>query len=240
LSDGVVQVWWAERGAVRGWHRGLLDRSERQRVGALCRQADRDRFVVGCAVLRLVAGAHLRLAPEDVPVRRDCAGCGEPHGKTRVEGLELSVSHAGDRVAVAVSRGLRLGVDVEQVRPTLEADAISGHVLSATERTAYERMLPRERVPVLLTYWVGKEAVLKATGDGLVVPLEDLTLAGPAERPRLESWEGRPGAEDRITLHRLYARHGYVARLAVIGEPVRVAELEVPWTRVRPGVAGRR
>jgi 4'-phosphopantetheinyl transferase len=238
LAAGDVQVWWAERRAVRGWHHHLLDRVERGRHDALRRQPDRDRFVVGCAVLRLVAAAHLRMPPEAVPVQRDCPGCGKPHGKTRVAGLELSLSHSGEWVVVAVSRDLRVGVDIEHGPPNLAADALADHVLAAAEHRDYARLPEPERVRALLGYWVGKEAVLKATGDGLRLPPGQLTLTGPAESPRLVAWEGRPELAAEITLHPLRVSAAYTARLAVIGRPAHVAELDLPWRAAHPPAAG--
>ncbi|WP_188191186.1 4'-phosphopantetheinyl transferase family protein [Nonomuraea sp. SYSU D8015] len=111
------EVWWAELGDVRPWHDGLLDPVERRWKAKYRAAADRDRFVLGCAITRIVLGRHLGMPPADVPLRRDCPDCGRPHGKPRVPGDELhvSVSHSGRWVAVAITDVGRVGIDVERI-----------------------------------------------------------------------------------------------------------------------------
>jgi 4'-phosphopantetheinyl transferase len=48
------------------------------------------------------------------------------------------------------------------------------------------------RVDGFLRYWTRKEAVLKATGDGLRVPMDELVVSAPEEAAELRSWRGRP------------------------------------------------
>ncbi|MCW2566401.1 MAG: 4-phosphopantetheinyl transferase [Mycobacterium sp.] len=231
LTAGDVQVWWARRETVADWHHDLLDPAERERQEALHRQDDRDSFVVGCALLRQVAAGHLRIAPDAVRVHRGCADCGRPHGKTRVDGLHLSLSHSGQWVVVAVSRTLELGIDIEHRSSMQDADSVARLVLSAAEYGVYLRTPEQARARLLLNYWVGKEAVLKATGDGLRVPLQELTLADPSGSPRVVAWVRRPELAARITLHKVGRERRHAACLAVIGRPARVVELDLPGPR---------
>ncbi|GGR87228.1 hypothetical protein GCM10010169_34330 [Micromonospora fulviviridis] len=106
----------------------LLDDRERQRVDRAVPEADRARFLLGAALLRTVAGAMLDLPAEAVAVDRTCSQCGRWHGRPRLPGtaLEMSVSHSGAIVTVAVlPGGGRVGVDVERTgdRPVREVVA---------------------------------------------------------------------------------------------------------------------
>lgn len=208
-------MWWAALPDVTPDHVKLLDPVELARRDRYLRDADRDRFTLGVAVTRLAAGALLGLPPERVPVSRACADCGKPHGRPVIAGgPELSVSHSGERVAVALSGTGPVGVDVEAYDRRVGPD-IAGHVLGPDEPLAEG---PGAQAG-LLAYWTRKEAVLKATGDGLRVPLRDLRLSPPGEPPRLLAWEGRPGLVDRMTMHTLDPGPGYVACLALIDQP---------------------
>lgn len=142
----------------------------RDRLTAYRRQEDRDRFLLGCATVRRVVGALLGIAPGAVVLDRSCADCGRPHGKVRVVAPhppELSVSHSGDVVLVAVHRGAPIGVDVERVDPDLDTASLSGFVLSPEEAEVVGSVPAADRTRAFTTYWTRKEAVLKATGDGL-------------------------------------------------------------------------
>jgi hypothetical protein len=114
-SDGTVDVWWARRQDASPRYAGLLDEVERRRWQAYRREADRDRFLVGCALAKTVLAGYTGLPPEQVSFDRTCRRCGEPHGKPAIRGggIEHSVSHSGDLIAVAVARSA-VGVDVEQ------------------------------------------------------------------------------------------------------------------------------
>ncbi|WP_460368450.1 4'-phosphopantetheinyl transferase family protein [Actinocorallia lasiicapitis] len=150
---------------------------------------------------RLVA-ERTGLAPEKVVLDRSCEDCGRPHGRPRHPGVHISVTHSGALAGIAVA-DVPVGLDVEQRdRPMTE---VASHVLS-----------PRERPGDLHVYWTRKEALLKVTGDGLRVPMTDLTLSAPDEPPVLLDWAGRPGLAARIRLYDLDPAPGYAAALALI------------------------
>ncbi|WP_148233061.1 MULTISPECIES: 4'-phosphopantetheinyl transferase family protein [Thermomonospora] len=213
------QVWWARLTDVRPWHTELLNEVERGRRERYLRPDDRDRFTLGAAVTRLAAGELLGVPPERVPLDRTCSGCGAPHGRPVIEGgPHLSVSHSGERVVVALSGGGPVGVDVEELSDRL-TDEIAAQVLDPEEAADLRGLGPQARRRGLLEYWTRKEAVVKATGDGLRVPLADLRVSAPDEHPRLRDWQGRAGMASRITMHALEPGPGYAACLALIDQP---------------------
>lgn len=213
-------MWWADTGWLRARHSELLDEVESARSRALRRAADRARFVVGCALLRRVLGARLGMEPSRVPLDRTCPECGEPHGRPRLRRpIHISVSHAGTRVAVAVGP-LPVGVDVERVDPALDLGPLAAAALTDGERAALGRLPPGDRAGGFLALWTRKEAVLKATGDGLNVDPRRVAVSDPAAAPRLLSFAGRPDLD--ATLVDLDPGPGYVATLAILGAwPVR-------------------
>ncbi|MEU1188972.1 4'-phosphopantetheinyl transferase superfamily protein [Streptomyces sp. NPDC005859] len=85
MTGHPVQVWWARLGDARAGLLGLLDPVERARYESTVDPAGRGRFLVGCALSRLVLGELLGLPPADVPLRRVCPRCGGPHGKVHLE-----------------------------------------------------------------------------------------------------------------------------------------------------------
>ncbi len=221
---GIVHVWWARRQDAAPGLATLFDDTERQRWAAYRRDEDQDRFLVGCALAKTVLAGYAGQHPAQVSFDRTCGRCGQPHGKPVVQGgeFEHSVSHSGDLVALAVARS-PVGVDVERLedraRP-LGGDgdpaSLARLVLADGERAALDALPPADRPRQFLLAWTRKEAVTKATGDGLHAPFREVVLAGARGAPRLVAWP-YPQPPDTVSLVDLEPATGYVAALAVIG-----------------------
>ena len=76
-----------------------------------------------------------------------------------------------------------IGLDVEQVRGLTDLAAMAGHVHSPAE-------LARDGTPdqdAFFRAWTRKEALLKATGEGLAEPMAAITLATDGS---VVDWQG--------------------------------------------------
>jgi 4'-phosphopantetheinyl transferase len=195
-----VDVWWA---APSPDGEDLLVGVEVERARAYLRDADRERFVTGVALSRTVLAERLGVAPRDVPLDRTCADCGEPHGPPRLPdaaGLHLSIAHSGARVALAVAE-VPVGIDVEKVDRKLDPARLGGRVLTPDEQASVHDSAG------FLRLWTRKEALVKATGEGVSV----LPRADPPEAAFAD----------------LDAGPGYVAAVAVLAEPGAVVRVRI-------------
>jgi len=224
LPDGTADVWWARRTDASHRLAAVLDETERRRWVAYRRPEDRERFLVGCSLAKAALARYTGRAPADVRFDRTCVACGEPHGKPAVAGggPGHSVAHSGDLIAVAVARA-PVGVDVEQAegrRHLLGGDgdpeALGRMVLSAAEQAALAAVPAGGRARAFLVAWTRKEAVTKATGDGMRAAFSEVVVAADAGPPRVESWP-YPRSPRDVSLLDLDVDAGYVAALAVIG-----------------------
>lgn len=188
----------------------------------LCEQAridrhrhpeERRRFVFAWALAGRVLAARLGVPTAALRVARDCRRCGADHGKPTLIGekVHFSLSHAGNRVALAVSDAGPVGIDIETSEIDDWSTAMSQMVLDAGEAVTRSR----DRA----TYWTRKEAVLKATGDGLLLPMCGIRVTPPGGRARVVAWRERPEMVDRLRLYDLVAPPGYAASLAVVDDP---------------------
>lgn len=107
----------------------------------------------------------------------------------------FSISHAQNMVWVALCRDAAVGIDVESVQPVAELAELMLR-LHPQER-AYLRSLPEDAL--LAAYfrcWTRKEAVLKALGRGLSLPLDSFAVhAGPRATDWLLSLPAVPRSE---------------------------------------------
>lgn len=183
----------------------LLDEHELGRMRRFRLPADRARYLAAHALTRLVVGEAVGRPAGDLVLDRTCR-CGEQHGKPNLPGGPgFSLTHAGDLVGVVVADG-PVGLDVEQVRPLADLASMAGHVCS-----------PAETVPdadAFFTLWTRKEALLKATGDGLTSPMNAITL-GPGG---VVGWTGKGAPSEPVWLRDLRpASAAYKAAVAGLG-----------------------
>ncbi len=110
-------VYLARLDQLRPGHEQWLARPEAARATGFRLRADRDRFVLATAVLRAAVAGRVGDAPARVLVDRGCERCGGQHGRPRLPGtgLAASITHSGDVVAVALTEGCPVGVDVEVI-----------------------------------------------------------------------------------------------------------------------------
>ncbi|MFC7327272.1 4'-phosphopantetheinyl transferase family protein [Marinactinospora rubrisoli] len=219
-------VWWAPPTLARPGLLAVLDDGERRRHARYRIPADRDRYAVAHALARIVCANAAGCAPQDVAFTLHCPRCAaegenrkEPHGKPvpagPALGLEMSISHSGDRVAVAVTSGVPVGVDVEFVREDRDIDGLLDYALTEAERADLAAAGPEHRTAGFYTYWARKEALLKATGEGLSGGLASISVTAPAAPADVLAWDS-PAAPPHVRLADLAAGADYRAALAAL------------------------
>ncbi len=232
-NPAVCDVWWADPNRADPLLLDLLDERERERHDRFRLSADRNRYVIAHALARLVCARAAGCGPNDVTFRLHCRSCArapngrsEPHGKPHPDGpargLEISLSHSGDRVVVALAHGFAVGVDVERVAPGRDIEGVAELALAESERAVLSAMPTDARANGFFGFWARKEALLKATGDGMSAGLATVRVSGPDQPAALFGWDG-PHAPERAWLHDLDAGPGYRAALAALApDPVTV------------------
>jgi 4'-phosphopantetheinyl transferase len=181
---GICTVWWAAPVDPVGAPAlvDLLDDHERERLTRLRREVDAARYLAAHALARIALAEIVDVAPAALVFDRTCR-CGEQHGKPRLAasgGPAFSLTHAGDLVGVAV-HDAPVGLDVERARPLTDLTAMAAHACSADETVPDE--------PAFFRLWTRKEALLKASGDGLSAPMSGITI----DRHAAVRWPAGPG-----------------------------------------------
>ncbi|WP_460304541.1 4'-phosphopantetheinyl transferase family protein [Actinocorallia aurea] len=195
------RVLWRRTADPEAEDLALLDAVERERRARYLREDDKRRFTLGVVMAKRELATRTGLDPSGIVLDRTCPGCGASHGRPTYPGWHLSVSHSGGLVGLAVAE-VPVGLDVEERGRSLDDIA--------------EAVIEAEPPGDLHVYWTRKEALLKATGDGLKVPMTDLVVSGASEPPALLKWRGRPDLPDRTVLVDLDPAPGYAGALAFI------------------------
>ncbi|WP_163513643.1 4'-phosphopantetheinyl transferase family protein [Fodinicola acaciae] len=225
MTNRGTEIWWASATDAADRLLTLLPAAERDRHRAFVRQSDRDLYLTAHALTRLLVGDRLGVAPDQIVFDRTCH-CGADHGKPRLPGtgLETSLSHSGKRVAVALAPE-PVGVDVERVDRSIDIGSLSSVALSEAEQRVLDALPADRRPQAFFTYWCRKEALLKATGDGLSAGLHSLTVSSPATKPELLTWSMTDRPAPTVSFADLQPDALHLGCVAVItGTPVEITE----------------
>ncbi|MGB7984765.1 MAG: 4'-phosphopantetheinyl transferase superfamily protein [Terracidiphilus sp.] len=147
----------------------LLSADERDHSGRFRFEQDRVRSIVGRGGLRQILSSYCRVPPHAIQFHTGSHG--KPALLRPFTALEFNVSHSGDCVLIAVTSGVPCGVDIESDRANTPEVWITEKFFCPRE---VEWVSRNEKG--FLRIWVIKEAIIKATGLGLSIPLSDIDL----------------------------------------------------------------
>ncbi len=144
----------------------------------MIRPVDQNRYIAARAALRQILGSYLRAPPSKVIIAY--SGLGKPYLGDQPDSrpLHFNVSHSGDFALIAVSRGLRLGIDIERVREMHAADDILSDFFSPGEQALVQSHPQGERAEAFFRVWTRREAATKAVGTGLMSSFLRFSLPG--------------------------------------------------------------
>lgn len=195
---------------------GLLSPEEVTRSGRFRDRVNRNRFVVRHGILRCLLSGYLHCDPRKVEIHYGSKG--KPYLAEKIDGnsLQFSMSHSGRLALFAVGRFAAVGVDIEEICEFPEMREIAGKNFCTAEIGAIERSPESGRCQLFYNLWVRKEAVLKASGYGLSLPLDLIDVS--TQRGGSAAWsvrirQGVP--EGEFCLTDLNVAPGFAAALAV-------------------------
>ena len=158
------EVWWTDLDVPADVVEAMaatLDASERTRAERFRGDHLRRRYVVSHAMLRAVLAFNgaFDLGPHGKPTM---PVPGAPH---------FNLSHSGERAVLAVCAEAEVGIDVEAVREV--GQGVAERIMSPDELAAWHAAADPQRF--LLETWTRKEAIVKATGEGITRSLRTLS-----------------------------------------------------------------
>lgn len=191
----------------------LLSAEEKARAGRFKVAAARNRYVLAHTALRRLLAARLNQTPAGLAFHMG------PHGKPELAGtlkqrLQFNLSHSGDLALVAISSVAPVGVDVEQIRPMSDAVRLAERFFKPAESRALGQCPESERQAAFFRMWTRKEALLKATGQGIAYGLERFEVSCEHGKALL-AVDGNTAKTREWTLHDWSPTAGYLAAVAI-------------------------
>lgn len=207
-----VHVWGATVAALLPQFPSFWDRlseAERERAAAFRFDRHRDAYVVAHGVLHDVLSRYLEVDPAAIAFDLDASGRPSLAGGLGAT-LDFNLSHAGEALAVVVASGQSVGVDVEQVASGTDTSSLAERFF-ALEEIEQIRSAPAERAAAaFFDCWTKKEAIVKAIGRGLSIPLDSFAVEIGARRQRVAV-----AGEGAFTIVDLDLSDGYAGAVAM-------------------------
>ena len=203
-------------------HWEMLSVDERQRAMRFRFDIHRCRFVAARGVLRDLLGRYTNTAPASIEFLYG------PNGKPAIptRDLHFNIAHAEDRGVFAFTRVAPLGVDLERVRPVLEIMQIAERFFSPRELEEITRDSEEERNAAFFRCWTQKEAIIKATGEGLSAAVDAFEVF-----PSAKSQIVCVGTHQRFFLYDLGLSNGFTGAVAC-SQPSQVSLKSLTASRV--------
>lgn len=118
----------------------LLSKDEKKRAKEFAFEDHRKKYIIGRALLRVLLSNYLDQTPENLKLYYNA------HGKPFVKnGIEFNVSHSDDYIIFAISQ-YSVGIDIELMKPILDADSIIKRQFSSIEIDNYNSLSPSKRL----------------------------------------------------------------------------------------------
>lgn len=189
--------------------------SELARAGRFAAREDAFRHLAGRVLARRLLSRQAGCRLEEF----EADGWGKPEWPG--SGLHFSISHSGREIWLAATRMGSVGIDVEQVNDDVDCLDLAGMFHPEEFREIREEAEERRRA-AFFRCWTRKEAVIKALGQGLSIPLDRFCVDTASVT---ENWLRRlpAGTESSAwTTADLPAEPGYSGAVAVAAADARL------------------
>lgn len=164
-------------------YRSLLSADEAAKCARYRFERDRHTSLITRALIRDTLSKYEKVTPDSWQF--DKGEKDKPHIHAPESDLLFNLSHTDGLVICGITRGVDIGVDVEDTQRDNAVLEIADRFFSAKE-IAHLQSLPKHRqTDRFFDFWTLKESFIKAVGLGLAIPLGDFSFhIQPHENPK--------------------------------------------------------
>ncbi|RYY06903.1 MAG: 4'-phosphopantetheinyl transferase superfamily protein [Sphingobacteriaceae bacterium] len=169
----------------------ILEPAEISKIQRYQHEKDRQTRIISRAILRILLGRYLSVDPAEIRFNLD------NHKKPVLRkfnsvNIHFNVSHSGDWILIGIAPA-PIGVDLEQINASFIDQNLLDYSFSLSEKEVIQAAI--NPATAFYQLWTKKEALLKATGKGLIDDLPQVpSLDGIHKSPGLiigsnENWQ---------------------------------------------------
>jgi 4'-phosphopantetheinyl transferase len=195
-----------------------LSPDEKERANRFKFEKHRNRYIAGRGVLRAILGQYLDVRAADLRFVFSANGKPAFAPDFAGAGIHFNLANTEDLALIAVTRVGAVGVDVECVRQVKDVDELVARFFSPRENALFQKVPDDQKPAAFFNLWTRKEAMLKATGEGITRSLSLVEVSFlPSEPARLLAIAGDATASERWKMWELGPANGFVGAVAIEG-----------------------
>jgi 4'-phosphopantetheinyl transferase len=191
IPAGEIHLWYndlaTQLSAISAFEKILTQ--DELKYARSCQPHRQREFIVTRSSLRILLSHYF---PDIKPEQWQFFG--DEFGKPKIVGpiappnFHFNLSHSDARAAYAFSADGAVGVDIERIDRDSELEEIANAHFSDREIQDLKRQSGLEFRAMFFRYWTLKEAVIKALGKGVAIPLNEFTVSlDHGNRPHVDT-----------------------------------------------------
>lgn len=199
----------------------LLSIEEKRRAEQFVFEKDKYSFIIRRGILRKILSYYLNVDAKKLIFSYHKNGKPWLNYKSNSLEIRFNISYSNNLGAFAFGLSKKIGVDIEFIRPIPNLEQIVNNYFSGREKQDFQDLPENEKMRAFFNCWTRKEAFIKATGEGLSLPLNSFDVSlKPSEPARLLSANMYPRVATNWALKELKPAPGFAGALATEG-PIR-------------------
>lgn len=175
-----------------------LSADERERAHRFHFEIHQLRFIAAHSALRQVLSQYLSIPAEQIVFTY-----GEQHKPFIANSnIQFNLAHSHDLALLAITPNHSVGIDVEKMAE--DKENVAKRFFHPTEVTALQEKSENERLTAFYRIWTRKEAMVKAVGKGLSIPLSSFAVSPDANVETI-TLEGKTWTLQSLNINPQYA-----------------------------------
>lgn len=209
LEKNEVHIWSANLASTHDKQVeeiALLSMDERKRAEQFRFLIHKRRFIATRNILRHILSQYVNVPPQEIIFQY--TKYKKPHLlHPSYSNLQFNLAHSHDLIVYALTLDHAIGIDIEKIQDHYNHDVVK-RFFSAQENNELTLLSAQDKITGFYRIWSRKEALIKATGRGLSIPLSSFSVAAKDIQETIM-------LQDEIwTLLPLFIHSGYQAALA--------------------------
>ena len=155
----------------------LLDREEKFRADRFRSLSLKRQWTTSRAGLRNILASYCGCSSSKIEFTTGEFGKPELSGEIKQTGIRFNISHSGHMAVVAVAHEIDIGIDIEYKKRIDDWSSVAERFFSPRENIQIRRLNQSRRIDAFYDCWTRKEALIKATGEGLSARLDEFEVS---------------------------------------------------------------